>query len=278
MSNTCEVCAGHRHKHLREAHFGQMGRCALFPFIPSPPPWGRGTAQAVVGGLPYPSFRCYTWKEVSPKVDVDSRQPDLFAIFTKTGDEQHLKQLILALQSDIRDTDIFIPQKVVYKRGGRNRRLKYVTELFHGYIFLRTSDPEALFFSLKHIPKLTSLLHDGDFDFVPLQETERNFLELICSLSIRAIKREAHEPEKLVLPVSTVKVISKMDAGAGDVLIPRDNPAEALQVKSGPLLQLAPYVTKIDYSHRKAILDVSMFGEHNLHIGIRMERDDVMEG
>ena len=202
---------------------------------------------------------------------------NLFAIFTKTGDEHRLKQLILTLLSNIKDTDIFIPQKVVYKRGGKNRRLKYITELFHGYIFLRTSDPEDLFFSLKHIPKLTNLLHDGDFDFVPLEETERNFLELICSLSIRDIRRAVHEPEKLILPASTVKVIGRAEAQAGDVLIPRENLAEALQVINGPLLKLAPYITKIDYSHRKAILDVSMFGEHNLHIGIRMEKDEVIE-
>ena len=202
---------------------------------------------------------------------------DIFAIFTKTGDEHCLKQLILTLLSDIKDTDIFVPQKIVYKRGGHNRRLKYITELFHGYIFLRTSDPEALFFGLKHVPRLTNLLHDGDFDFVPLQETERNFLEIICSLSIRAMRKGAHEPEKLILPASTVKVISTSEAQPGDVLIPRENPAEALQVKSGPLLQLAPYVTKIDYSHRKAVLDINIFGEHNLHIGIRMQHDEVIE-
>ena len=179
---------------------------------------------------------------------------------------QHLIQTILP---DIDAASMFIPQKVVYKRI-RGKRRKEVRDLFPSYLFLRCENPERVFFELKSIPKLSTLLHDGDYNFVPLNEQEKNFMDMICSLSLKELRQDKDEPAKLILPASLVSIIKRDDLQPGDQSIARGNPDEVLKVLSGPLQQLAPYVKKIDYNNRKAILDVNVFGVHNIHVGIRL--------
>ena len=196
----------------------------------------------------------------------------IFAIYTLTGNERMLKHLILCRLPDIDPADLFIPQKVVYSRI-RGKWRKSIRDLFPSYIFLRSEDPEHVFFELKFVPKLSNLLHDGDYNFVPLSEPEKNFIDLICSLSLTEFHPDGESPAKLILPASLVSVISRQKLQEKDVFLPRKNPAEVLKVNNGPLLKLAPFVTRIDYNNRKAILDVDAFGVHNIHIGIRLPRD-----
>lgn len=196
----------------------------------------------------------------------------IFAIYTLTGDERMLKHLILERLSDLEQANLFVPQKVVYSRI-RGYWRKTVKDLFPGYLFLRSEDPERVFFELKSVPKLSTLLHDGDYNFVPLNEQEKNFMDLICSLSLTELRPDKDASSKLTLPASLVRIVPKQDLQPGEVIIPRANPDEAMKVISGPLLQLAPYVSKVDYSNRKAILDVDIFGVHTMHVGIRMFKD-----
>ena len=196
----------------------------------------------------------------------------IFAIYTLTGNEKMLQHLILQLLPDISPTDIFIPQKVLYSRI-RGHWRKNIRDMFPSYIFLRSKDPEHIFFELKSVPKLSTLLHDGDYNFVPLNEQETNFINLICSLSLKELRQDKDEPARLILPASLVSIAKRKDLQPGDISIARGNPDEALKVISGPLLKLAPYVTRIDYNNRKAIIDVDVFGMHNIHVGIRMQSD-----
>ena len=193
----------------------------------------------------------------------------IFAIYTLTGNERMLQHLIQTILPDIDAASMFIPQKVVYKRI-RGKRRKEVRDLFPSYLFLRCENPERVFFELKSIPKLSTLLHDGDYNFVPLNEQEKNFMDMICSLSLKELRQDKDEPAKLILPASLVSIIKRDDLQPGDQSIARGNPDEVLKVLSGPLQQLAPYVKKIDYNNRKAILDVNVFGVHNIHVGIRI--------
>ena len=193
----------------------------------------------------------------------------IFAIYTLTGNERMLQHLIQTILPDIDAASMFIPQKVVYKRVQGKRR-KEVRDLFPSYLFLRCSDPEQIFFELKSVPKLSNLLHDGDYNFVPLNEQEKNFMDMLCSLSLKELRQDKDEPARLILPASLVSIVKRKDLQPGDISIARGNPDEALKVISGPLLKLAPYVTRIDYNNRKAILDVDVFGVHNIHVGIRM--------
>lgn len=196
----------------------------------------------------------------------------IFAIYTLTGNEKMLQHLILQLLPDISPTDIFIPQKVLYSRI-RGHWRKNIRDMFPSYIFLRSKDPEHIFFELKSVPKLSTLLHDGDYNFVPLNEQETNFINLICSLSLKELRADKDSPSKLILPASLVCIIPKKDMKPGEVIISRANPDEVMKVISGPLLQLAPFVTKVDYNNRKAVLNVDVFGVHDIHVGIKLSRD-----
>lgn len=200
----------------------------------------------------------------------------VFAIYTLNGNERILQYLIQTILPDIDAASMFIPQKVVYKRIQGKRR-KEVRDLFPSYLFLRCEDPERVFFELKSVPKLSNLLHDGDYNFVPLNEQEKNFMDLLCSLSIKELRQDRDEPARLILPASLVSIIKRKDLQLGDISIDRRNPDEALKVISGPLIKLAPYVTRLDYNNRKAILDVDVFGAHNIHLGIRMQNDMRLE-
>ncbi|MCH3958430.1 MAG: hypothetical protein LKE51_02445 [Selenomonas sp.] len=196
----------------------------------------------------------------------------IFAIYTRTGDERMLKHLILERLSNFEQADLFVPQKVVYSRI-RGHWRKTVKNLFPGYLFLRSKDPEHIFFELKSVPKLSTLLHDGDYNFVPLNEPEKNFMNLIYSLSVRELWIDHDAPSKLILPASLVRVVPCVELQPGDVFLPRGKQDEVLKVINGPLLKLASYVSKVDYSNRKVALDVDVFGVHELHIGIRMLND-----
>lgn len=196
----------------------------------------------------------------------------IFAIYTLNGNERMLQHLIQTILPDVDAASMFIPQKVVYKRIQGKRR-KEVRGLFPSYLFLRCDNPEWVFFELKSVPKLSKLLHDGDYNFVPLNEQEKNFMDMLCSLCIKELRQDKDEPARLILPASQVSIIKRKDLQIGDISIDRGNPDEVLKVISGPLLKLAPYVTRIDYNNRKAMLDVHVFGVHNIHLGIRMQSD-----
>lgn len=150
-------------------------------------------------------------------------------------------------------------------------------DLFPSYLFLRCENPEQVFFELKSVPKLSNLLHDGDYNFVPLNEQEKNFMDMICSLSLKELRQAKDEPAKLILPASQVSIVKRQDLQTGDIFLDRGKPDEALKVISGPLLKLAPYVKSVDYSNRKAILDVNVFGVHKIHVGIRLSQETNIE-
>ena len=200
----------------------------------------------------------------------------IFAIYTLTGNERMLQHLIQTILPDIDASSMFIPQKVVYRRS-RGKHCKEVRDLFPSYLFLRCENPEQVFFELKSVPKLSNLLHDGDYNFVPLNEQEKNFMDMICSLSLKELRQTKDEPAKLILPASQVSIVKRQDLQKGDIFIDRGKKDEALKVISGPLLKLAPYVKSIDYSNRKAILDVNVFGVHKIHVGIRLSQETNIE-
>lgn len=196
----------------------------------------------------------------------------IFAIYTLTGDERMLKHLILERLPDLKQSNLFVPQKLVYSRI-RGHWRKTVKDLFPGYLFLRSEDPERIFFELKFFPKRSTLLHDGDYNFVPLNEQEKNFMDLICSLSLSELGQDREKLSRMFLPVSLVSIVSRATLQPSDVSLSRGDQNEALKVVNGPLLKLAPYVTKVDYNNRKVVLNVDVFGVHNIHIGIRLFKD-----
>lgn len=204
-------------------------------------------------------------------------EKEIFAIHTSTGFEDEVQKLIWAVLPDISTLDHFVPQRVFYFR--RNRRWhKQVRDLFPGYIFIRSADPEQLYFSLKSVPKFTRLLeYDAKDDmFIPLSEAERNFIELICSVSVSEIRKHSDGgATRFIVPGSRVEIIPKEAVQPGDTIRPRSDQKKVLRIIDGPLLKLNPYVSKIDFSNREAILDQGLCGNSNIHIGIKLIKDNI---
>lgn len=198
---------------------------------------------------------------------------EIFTVFTRTGEEEILKKLILTIIEDIESLDILIPYKILYRKAGKGKWSKRVLRLFDGYLFIRSGDPGQLFFRLKSVPKLSKIMHDGDFEFVPLEEKDRNFVDILCRAGIREIMYEGKAVNKLILPASRLTLIPASEIQAGDVIIRRNEPDKVIKIISGPLLELAPYVKKLDFHNRRASLDVNVFGEHHLTIGFKMPQD-----
>lgn len=195
---------------------------------------------------------------------------DIFAIHTHTGGEKILREYMLAVLSDVGSKDIFIPQRVLYNRI-KGSWHKDIGTLFPGYVFIRCRNAESVYYELKNIPKMSNLLHDGDYNFVPLKQQEQKFLEIICKLSLREIRRDGCI--NFILPGSNVVIIPSYKVQSGDVIITKHDSDEVIKVVSGPLQLLAPYVKKINFNKRRVILDAQMFGLHTLHIGIRLPKD-----
>lgn len=201
----------------------------------------------------------------------------IFAVHTSAGSEDEVQKLIWAILPDLSAPDHFVPQRVFYfRRHGRWH--KQVRDLFPGYIFIRSADPEQLFFSLKAVPKFTRLLqYDADDDvFIPLTGEEIRFIELICSVSVSEIRKgDSGGATRFIVPGSTVEIIPREAVRPGDIIRPRSDKEKVLRIIDGPLLKLNPYVEKIDFASREAILDRSICGNGNIHIGIRLIKNDI---
>ncbi len=147
--------------------------------------------------------------------------------------------------------------------------------MFPGYVFVKSDDVEQLFFDLKRVPEFTNLLHDGEYVFVPLKENECKFINLLCSLGLSEIKKNAHGINRFILPCSRVEFIPRSEVQPGDVVRDRSNEDEVLRIIDGPLLKLNEYVSRINFKKRIAILDKELCGEHEIHIGIRLPKDHI---
>ncbi len=53
--------------------------------------------------------------------------------------------------------------------------------LFPAYVFLDLTNADEVFYELKRIPEFSKLLGDNLAEFIPLEEEERKFLELLCA-------------------------------------------------------------------------------------------------
>lgn len=72
----------------------------------------------------------------------------------------------------------FVPRREKIKKiRGSWCRVEEI--LFPGYVFTETEHPEKLFMELKHITRLTKLLQDGKFFFIPLSSKEEEMIRSI---------------------------------------------------------------------------------------------------
>lgn len=97
-----------------------------------------------------------------------------YVIQTITGKEIELVSVIdRVLAKDSYKTCFVIQRECVWRIEGRCR--VHIKPLFPSYVFVETDTPEAFFFALKRVPKLTKLL-GGDGTFWGVQKEEEALL------------------------------------------------------------------------------------------------------
>ena len=101
-----------------------------------------------------------------------------YVIQTETGREEEVLSLMRRLLDKRLCSRYMILEAEWPKRSG-GQWLLLRKAMFPGYIFVETKEAEEVFFQLKQIPKLTKILGNEKFEFVPLTEKEILFLKKI---------------------------------------------------------------------------------------------------
>lgn len=173
-----------------------------------------------------------------------------YVVQTQTGEEQNLKEILMKLVPDGLIGECIIPlYEDVWRKGGTGHIS--IKRLFPGYLLVRTDDPDAVFTTLKGIPRFTRLLgmdeKDGSKVFLLVSEEEMAFLDSIIDDGI--------------MHVSHIK-------------LGRNGRIEKIR---GPLSNHATRITKLDVPHRRAIVDTELFGKpRRIKFGLWTDSDPVL--
>lgn len=160
-----------------------------------------------------------------------------YVIQTRVNEEENLVSLI---------KKVIPPKKGFYKKCFVPKydnvwRLKGMclvnTEImFSGYVFVITDRPDELYMELKAIPKLSKLLgetdNSGERYFVSLSKEEQEFMENILDMSDFIVHRS---------------------------IVKRDSRGIIYQAK-GALEHYLDNIVKVDFTHRRVLIDIELFG------------------
>ena len=165
-----------------------------------------------------------------------------YVIQTVGGKEKHARRLMDKLVDGSVLTEAFIPQpRVMHRLRGEWRPTEEV--LIPGYVFVRTSNVDALSQDLRSVPAFTRLLGNDD-RFIPLTRDEIAFLNAFTKEGDRVIQMSEGIIE-------------------GDRVI----------VLNGPLMDHEGMIKKIDRHKRVAYLDMQMFGRtKTIKVGLEIVR------
>ena len=146
--------------------------------------------------------------------------------------------------------ECFIPKKErVKKFRGRWQQVEEI--LFPGYVFTVSEQPEELFLRLKQVTRLTKLLQDGAFHFIPLSREEE---QMICSIG----------DNRHVTRLSTIQIEEAEQAAP-------EEPGRLVRILDGPLKDQKGRIVKYDLHKREVIVRLPFMGnEVDLRLGIQM--------
>ena len=157
-----------------------------------------------------------------------------YVVQVKTGKEQQAIEDILKNKPDDPSFDVFAPsRKALRKYKGQ---LKEVTErCFPGYVFVETSDVQALFVQLYWTPDYTRLLgREADtYNFVPLDKDESRMIDILYA-----------SENGRVTEISNIEV----------------KEGEMIRVLDGPLAGLETQIKKVNLHKRKVTIEYMMCG------------------
>lgn len=196
-----------------------------------------------------------------------------YVIQTTTGKEQELVDVIhKSLPSDIYNECFFMKRELLKRLGGK--WLEVTETLFPAYVFLDMDEPEKMFYHLKKVPELTKILGDNSGEFIPLEEEEVNYLEMLC--------RDAEENNvgKRVAQsgfpsgsYSNRKQMYQPLVKISKVYMNRTG--EVIYLK-GPLTHFKEKIVKLNLRKRYAIIEFILRGEiQTALLGIKLETDMV---
>lgn len=188
-----------------------------------------------------------------------------YAIQTETGREEEVLRLMhRTLEKKLCSRYMILEAEWPKRSGGQWVLLRKV--MFPGYIFVETEEAEKLFFQLKQIPKLTKILGNGQFEFVPLADEEIRFLKKISGKTgqetqiLSERRREESENRETYCFTVHPSEIAVNQAGKTDVI-------------RGPLKAFETEILRINLHKRYAVVKVKMLGERTVLFGIVMEKD-----
>lgn len=168
-----------------------------------------------------------------------------YVIQTETGHEEEVLLMIEKILPPAFYKKCFIMKAEWMKRLGGIWQIQ-VRPLFPGYVFVETEKPEQLFMELKQIPKLTKILGDGSFDFIPMEPEEEVFFKTLLG---------EHE--------DTVKLTEMAVSEEGEIISIH-----------GALEYLKEDILQMNLHKRYVIVKVSMLKkEKTMILGIRLVKD-----
>jgi len=177
-------------------------------------------------------------------------QGKCYAIQTTTGQEDILIQFMRERMDPVLIQEVFTPKREMNRRIGG--KWKITTEkMFPGYLLLVTNSPEAVFLSLKKIPKRKNLLHDADYYFISLTDAEQAFIEKIGK------DRGDH-----TFRLSRISLPDEKPYQKGD----------RVKIIDGDLKNFTGEIIEYNLRKRKAIIRTRMFGgtDVDIHVGIEI--------
>lgn len=175
-----------------------------------------------------------------------------YVIQVMGGQEEKTAGMIRARVPAAAMGECFIPKKErVKKFKGSWKQVEEI--LFPGYVFAETKDPEELYRELKLITRMTKLLQDGTFCFLPLSKGEE--------MMIKRIGDNYH-----VTRLSRVRVENKDKDG--------EKCNQRVVIIDGPLKEQEGQIVKYNLHKREVTVRISFMGnEMDLKLGIELVKE-----
>lgn len=161
-----------------------------------------------------------------------------YVIQTKVNEEEKLVQMVETMLSKKEGLyeECFVPKyDNIWKLQGMC--LVDTEVLFPGYVFVITNQPEELYTELKQVPKFSKILGESG------EREEKNFVSLM--------PREQEFMEN---------ILDRKDHVAHRSIVRRDGRGMIVQAE-GPLKHYVDRIVKVDYPHRKLLIEMDLFGQ-----------------
>ncbi len=188
-----------------------------------------------------------------------------YVIQTETGKEEEALLLMRQLLNR-KLCSRYMLLEAEWPKRSRGQWILLRKAMFPGYIFVETREAEKLFFQLKQIPKLTKILGNGKFEFVPLEEKEIQFLQKISEKTEQNIQDSKEQIYKT--PPSREEYCTVVHPSKAVV----DKNGQ-IYITGGPLKAFEEEILRINLHKRYAVVKVKMLGEKTVLFGLVMEKD-----